>query len=211
MENNNSAQSCGCKVGRMAAAYGVENMDSRLEELYVTDSNSLRDLTDYFNQQLVRATLNKNDPDLIGDAELIYVALTSDDVSADRRAQIRDQLTFADVNVDHLTDDFVSHQTIRSHLQDCLGVDTSRRGITNTADAHGVISWARERDSEIIERVLDRLDRIEEIELGNYEVSHSIRIICYDCGTTYRPSELLDQGHCECQTVTDDQQSGSER
>ena len=198
MSNSQYTLECECKVGRKAEAYNLADLDAELETRYVTEDASLRDIADHINTRIVESRLRNVDADITGDPASIYTALTSDDVSAERRATIRDQLVFADVDIGQLTSDFVSHQTARAHLRKCMDVDTSRSGVDSRDDALDMIEWARERDSEIIERVIQRLGRIDELHFGNYDVSHSVRITCYDCGTSYRPEELLERGRCEC-------------
>jgi len=201
---------CECKVGRKAEAYSLDDLNTELETRYVAEDASLRDIADYINTCIIESRLRDVDADITGDPASIYTALISDDVSAERRATIHDQLVFANINIDQLNSDFVSHQTARAHLRECMDVDTSRSGVDNRDDALDLIKWARERDSEIIERVVQRLRRIDELHLGNYDVSHSVRITCYDCVNSYRPKELLGRGRCECSSFDNEPEKNSQ-
>jgi hypothetical protein len=191
---------CSCKVGRVADRYGLDGLHRDLEQRYVTDDASLRDLAAYFNTRVVGAVVDGSSADVVGDPSAIYRALRDGDVPPERRANVRDQLTYADVDVDAVTQDFVSHQTVRAHLRECLEVDTARSGVDSLDEAGDVINWAQDRDAEIIDRVLERLGRLDLLATGELEVSHTVRITCLDCGETYRPETLLTEGECGCAT-----------
>jgi len=193
---------CSCKVGRVADAYGLEELNRDLEQRYVTDDASLRDLATYINIQVVGAVIDESDANIMGDPNAIYRALHDDDVPPERRANVRDQLTYADIDLDAVTQDFVSHQTVRSHLRECLDIDTARSGVDDLEEARDVINWARDRDAEIIDRVLERLRRLDLLVTGELDVTHTVRITCLDCGETYRPDALLTEGGCGCTTET---------
>lgn len=194
---------CACKVGRDARKYGLDDLDADLERRYVEGDSSLRDLADLVNARIVGAAVEATDADVVGDPGAIYDAIQGDAVPAERRTDVRDQLAYAGVDLGTLTDDFVSHQTVRDHLRSCLDVDTSRTGIESLEEAGDVVEWARARDEQIIDRTIERVRRLGLLRTGPLEVSHTVRVTCVDCGSTYRPAELLERGACECRDGPD--------
>lgn len=198
MSGGVSEPGCACKVGRGARKHGLDDLDADLERRYVGGEASLRDLADLVNARIVAAAVEATDADVVGDPSSIYAAIQGDEVSAERRADVRDQLTYAGVDLGALTEDFVSHQTVRDHLRSCLDVDTSRTGVESLEEARDVVEWARARDEQIVDRTVERVRRLGLLRTGPLEVSHTVRVTCVDCGATYRPSELLERGACEC-------------
>lgn len=189
-----------CKVGRNIQRYELEGLNDELRERREGADASLRALADHVNERILSVAMNRASVNVVGDAASVYEVLTGEDVDPGRRADVRDQLLFAEVDLETVTDDFVSHQTIKTHLTDCLDIDTSRTGVESLSEAREVIEWARSRDEEIIEKTLARLRRIDELETGDLDVTHSISVHCEDCGAVYRMEELLDGGHCKCAT-----------
>jgi len=188
---------CGCKVGRNAERYGIERLDERLLERR-EDGASLRELEGVVNRAIVRAALRDAGQEVIGDAASVYERLTGEDVSAGERTETRERLRWAGVDAEALCEDFVSYQTVRTHLRECLDVDTAREQSLSTADALGTIQWARSRSEGIIERTLERLQGQDGFHAGDVEVSHAVRVSCPDCGTTATVEAFVEGGGCDC-------------
>lgn len=195
---DNDSVGCDCKVGRAVDAYDLPGLNRELRDRRDREEASLRELADVTNTRILESALEHADADVVGDASSVYEALTGDDVAPERRADVRDQLTYAGVDVEAVTDDFVSHQTVRAHLSDCLDVDTSRRGVTDVDEGRDVIEWARGRDEHIVEQTLDQLRRRGALDVGALDVTHTVRVTCTECGASYPVETLLDRGHCEC-------------
>jgi hypothetical protein len=130
--------------------------------------------------------------------DAIYDALTGDDVSAGKRTEVRERLEHAGVDVEAVEGAFVSYQTVRSHLRECLDVETARESRLSVDDARGTIEWARSRSEGIVERTIQRLAAAEEVAAGDVDVSHVVRIDCADCGATYPVDRFVDRGGCDC-------------
>ena len=191
------ATACSCKVGRNARAYDLDRFDSRLRERH-RDGASLRDLERVVNTAVLRAALREVGADVIGDVESVYDALVDDDVSAGRRTEVRERLSAAGVDVEALCGDFVSYQTVRTHLRECLEVDTDRREPLDPDDARGTIEWARSRSEGIVARTLERLAESDAVAAGDLDAAHVIRVTCDDCGATFPVETFLDRGGCDC-------------
>jgi hypothetical protein len=188
---------CSCKVGRNARAYDLEGFDARLRERHAGGA-SLRDLERFVNETLLHRALEAVDADVIGDVASVYEALTDEDVSAGRRTEVRERLSQAGVDVEALRADFVSYGTVRTHLRDCLGVETTRAAPLSVDDARGTIEWARSRSEGIVDRTLDRLADGDQVAAGDLEVAHTVRVTCADCGISRSVEAFLDRGGCDC-------------
>jgi bacterioferritin-associated ferredoxin len=192
-----TSAACDCKIGRNAEAYGLDALDSDIRRRR-EDGASLRSLAGYVNVRLLEAELLEADADVVGDAESVYEAIEGDDVAPERRADVRDQLSYAGVDLTALRDDFVSHQTVSAHLNDCLGLDTSRRGVTTVEEARDLIAWASDKEERTIEQTLAQLVRNGTLTLGDLEVTLSVTVRCADCGDSFRVPEILERRRCSC-------------
>ncbi|WP_254274422.1 rod-determining factor RdfA [Haloarcula marina] len=192
-----SGTGCACKIGRNAEKYGIEGLDEELLRRR-DDGASLRRLETVVNEMILRATLRRAETDVIGDVSTMYRRLTDDDASAGERTEVREWLTRAGGDPDALLDDFVSYQTVRTHLRECLDVDTNREATLTVEDAKGTVEWARSRSAGIVERTIERLQKTEGFHSGQVEVGHVIRVSCSDCGKSYPIERFLERGGCEC-------------
>lgn len=188
---------CGCKVGRNIEKYELNRFDEKLLEQR-DDGASLRHLESVVNKALLRSALEDSRRDFIGDVDSIYERLTDAEMSAGKRAETADQLSRGDVDVDELLSDFVSYQTVRTHLQDCLEVDTRRGQSLNPEDARGTIEWARSRSEGIIERTIERLSGVSGFQSGDVDVTYTVRVSCPDCKTSSRIEAFIERGGCQC-------------
>lgn len=204
---NTAAQSTRsrCKVDHLAEEYGIRNLDQRIAEERKEEDASLRDLEAFVNQEILKVVLKRSGVDLIeGDVENYYRLLDADeddddnDVSPDARQEAVQQLEQAGVDVESLEEDFVSYQTVRSHLQECLDIDTSRESNINTDQARNTFDGLKNRTINVVERTLERLDRHGKIEMGDPTASVSIKVECDECNRMYTPNQILRNEGCEC-------------
>lgn len=199
---------CACKVGRAAETYGLEDLDSRLVARR-RDGDSLRALAAYVNRRVLAAALREasdGEWELLGAIdeddviEAAYAALADDETPRERTARVRTRLEQAGVDVDSVTDDWVTHPTVRQHLRNCLDVDTSRDATIGHEDAVDTVEWARTRCNRIVARTVTRATNAGLVDVGDPAVSVSVTVNCRECGQSYRPARLLDRGSCECAT-----------
>lgn len=188
---------CSCKIGRTLTEYGLEDLNAELTDRHV-DGASLRDLERFVNRSILRGAIRDAETDVIGDVDAIYDALTNDAVSAGKRTEVREHLERAGVDVTNVESAFVSYQTVRTHLKDCLDVETNRESHLSVTDARGTIEWARSRSNGIVERTIQRLATADEVVAGDPEITHVIRVDCADCGSSYPIGEFVDRGGCDC-------------
>jgi len=195
-----TAQECDCKIGRAVEKYDVGRLDERLLDRREAGA-SLRELEDVVNRAILRVALRTADRDIVGDVDSFYERLTDDEVSAGQRTEAREWLTQAGIDPAELTGDFVSYQTVRTHLRECLGVDTDRRSTLSVADAKGTVEWARARSEGIVKRTIERLDRTPDFDGDTVEVGTVIRVTCTECGKSYPVETFLDRGGCTCSST----------
>lgn len=196
-DGDGASVKCSCKIGRNSREYGIPELNSRLQNRHA-DGASLRDLEQFLNETLLQNALRETSVDVIGDESAIYQTLVADDVSAGRRTETRERLTSAGLDVPDLLEDFVSYQTVRTHLRTCLDVDTDRETLLSVSDGRGTIEWARSRSEAITARTLERLAESEHLPAGDLDVSSVIRVSCQTCGTTRLLETFFEEDGCEC-------------
>ena len=190
----------GCKIDRVARERELDELDQRLLERRDAGA-SLRDLETYHNRKVLEAALNEAGMDTLeGEVENLYRLLTDDDVSVGTRVEARSRLERNGVDPDAVTDDFVSYQTVRTHLNDCLDVDTERTGRIDRTDAKNVVFKLLSRTESITTRTIDRLRTSGHLTIENPEVTLSLRVACTECGEEYTFTRLVDRGRCSCRT-----------
>jgi len=201
---------CSCKVGRMGRKYDLDGVNEELRERRAEREMSLRDLADYFNQRTLKTAIERAGLDLTDVAygavspddalAEVYETLTSDTVPADRKVRVRTRLEQRGVDVAVLESDWVTHPTMQSHLNECLGIDTSRSSQIGQEDSRDTIEWARARCAKIVDQTVSRLVSSGVVTVSDHNISVLINISCSDCGQTYRLSELLNERSCACYT-----------
>lgn len=212
LERTNRQQSCDCKVGRSLKRYSLTELNERLIECRSLQKKSLRDLSGFINQRLLESAIEDTSLDILnGDGDLygamdredavatIYHALCDDEVSAERRARVETRLRQAGVDLEEVKDNWVTHTTVRRHLNDCLDLDTSSNNELTPGGAISTIEWTHSRCTAISQRTLERLKSVGELESGNLDISVHIQVTCSECGITYRPHELVERGKCDCE------------
>lgn len=197
LEGPDARPGCDCKVGRGARKYGLSELDAELRRRHEADA-SLRDLEAFVNHAILERAIHDADIDVVGSVDSVLETLTSADASAGRRTETRSRLAGGGVDVEAIESDFVSYQTVRTHLRDCLGIDTANRGEFTVDDARGTIEWSRSRNRAVIERTLERLRRAGTLDTGPLELSELVRVTCSDCGGTYPLATVLSNRRCEC-------------
>lgn len=197
-----------CKIDRVARRWALETIDEQLLERREAGA-SLRDLEQFFNRQVLAAAMAETGIETVdGEVENLYHLLTDDDVSAGTRVEAESRLERHGLDPDAVESDFVSYQTVRTHLNDCLDVDTNRESGLEPTDGKNIVFKLLSRTESITERTIDRLRSSGHLTIGTPEVTLSLRVACSECGEEYPFGRLVDRGGCSCQE--DDQASDSE-
>lgn len=197
-----------CKVERTAARFDSLELLSELSAKRRV-GDSFRTIAAYFNRKIVAQALDDADIEqdrslhaaLTGDeiAEDVYDVLRADSTSDIKRAEVRARLSDGGVDVSTLESAFVSHVTIRSHLQNCVEV-TPDESLPPFDQIINTTQGARSRAVNVIQSTIDRAVENGQLQAGDLEVDISVQMSCQDCGETFYLAELLDQRRCSCTT-----------
>lgn len=201
-----AAAGCQCKVGRGIEAFELSGLDDELARRWQGDGRdrqSLRELATYFNRELLRAAMDgAGSTPLDGEVANVYRLLTDDDVSSGVRTQTRRRLADAGVPVEDVESQFVSHQTIHTHLTDCLGVSRDEE-VADPAERRRAdrdrIRALQTRTEVVTADTLERLRDADAVDLAEFDVLVDVTVLCGSCGAQYDVADLLDAGGCDCQ------------
>jgi hypothetical protein len=188
----------GCKVDRISRKYDLDDIDEVLRDDW-EEGTSLRDLETQYNQRVLEAALRAAGVEVLqGEVENLYQLVTGDDVSAGTQVEARSRLEQYGIDPESVRDDFVSYQTIRTHLRECLAMETERESSVTPTDAKNTVFKLLSRTESITRRTIDRLRSSGQLDVGEVDVTLSLRIACTDCGQEYTFSRLLERGRCSC-------------
>ncbi|SEP12060.1 hypothetical protein SAMN04487948_11513 [Halogranum amylolyticum] len=191
---------CECKIGRVSRRRELEDVDEILKESWKAGT-SLRDLEKQYNHRVLEVTMrNVGMETLQGEVKNLYQLLTDDDVSPGMRVEAQNRLEQHGIDSDSVTNDFVSYQTIRTHLQNCLEVDTKRESRMTKSSGKNTVLKLLSRTESITNRTIEQLCSNNLLKIGSADVTLSLRVACTDCGEEYSFTRLLERGHCSCST-----------
>ena len=199
--NENGGEPC-CKVTRVAQEYHIRDVDEKLLQQRERGT-SLRELAIFFNKQILSKALDRATQEVVGDTETIYEVLMDDDTDRARQAELRSKLTRYNVDIDDAQQDFISHQTVQNHLNDCRELNTGRESTLDLEGGRKTIEWAQARSEGIIEQTIERLRNAGEVADTQTEVTQSVRVACSACGQSYRIEKFLEQAGCGCHPNSD--------
>jgi hypothetical protein len=193
-----------CKLGRVSDESGLDGLDADLVTAWTGDgeATSLRDLADEVNVRLVRAAMTAAaDTPLDGEAANVYRLLTDDDVSSGIEVDARNRLDARGVDVDALESRFVSHQTVHTHLTDCLGVskDATVAPATSTETEHRRVRTLQSRAEAVSHDAIKRLRDRGDLALTDFSTVVDVAVRCRECGRRHEFGALVDAGGCPCQ------------
>ena len=202
-ESRKANRASSCKIDRTAAAYDLTREAERLAEYWMrdTDRKSLRELAIYFNQQLLRAAMERAGLNpLDGEVENTYRLLTDDDVSQGMHTQAHNRLQKHDVDVNQLQSDFVSYGTVRRHLKDCLRVERESTDTDDDPAETGAqrIAALQNRTVAVTENTLSQLASANELAAGDIDVFVDITVSCSACGRHASVQEFIEKNGCDC-------------
>lgn len=192
-----------CKVDRVAEKRGLSDLDERLRERWA-DGDSLRDLERVCNEAILRSAMRAAGMDTLdGEAANLYRLLTDDDVGPGKRIDAKSRLQRNGLDPETLTGDFVSYQTVRTHLNDCLGVATNRDRSLSVDGARNTVLKLVSRTESVATQTIERLTRQGTVTVGKPSVTVSLRVACSACGEEYTFGSLLERGGCACDEPSD--------
>ncbi len=202
-DNHPEKSTCNCKVGRVIDEYELATLNDELVTYWTEEGEqrySLRELAAYVNRTVLRAAMdNAGVAYKDGEVENTYRLLTDDDVSSGMRTETRRDLEHDSVPVDQVERHFVSHQTVHNHLTDCLDTSMVKPDDEQRAEnARDKIRALQNRTVAVTDDTINRLNRGDVLDVGDFDVLVDVSIICSDCGNQYTVTNLLDRGGCEC-------------
>lgn len=194
-----AASNACCKVGRVAEAYGLEGLDAELQRRREQNGATLHELAGYLNERVTAVALGAAEVDLDAEPGTVHAALeNSDDLDIGRRDEIREAVA-GNLDIDRLRTDYTSHETVRKHLNDHLGLSTSRGSIGSAEELEDALRTYEQQYEAAVASALERAAEQGFLSGGDFRV-FSTRVECQNCSTTYRLDELLANGGCGCQT-----------
>jgi hypothetical protein len=196
-EEPNVSGAC-CKVERVAEAYGLSGVDKELRRRYETGDATLHELAEYVNNRITAVTLDAVDNPLDAEPATVRAALQGEKgILATRRDDM--QATLAGrIDIEILTDSYISHETVRRHLNEHLDVSTSRGGFDTFDEFKEALNAYQEQYENGVKSTLERASKKELIDGGQYRI-FSTRVECQHCSETYRLQELVEDRGCSCQ------------
>ena len=189
------------KIDRVIKKYGLDSMGSELERRWIgkhVERMSTRELADYFNREVLRAAINEHGAYTITSGTgQIYEALATDE-SGDGTL-VRSRLQQQDIDIDAITNDFVTHQTIFRYLKKHRGVSReSPSDEERKQQTLKTVNALRGRMTAVTEQMVTELRGCEGFSLGTVSVLNDLQILCEDCGRSYSVDDLIEANGCEC-------------
>ncbi len=190
-------QAC-CKVQRVTEAYHLSGINDELRRRYESGDATLHELANYVDDRITSVTLGAIENPIDAEPATIRAALNqAEDIPATRRDNIRATLA-GRIDLEILTDSYVSHETVRRHLNEHLNVSTSRGGFETIEELQEALDAYRKQYQDGVRSALERANKKEMIDGDQYRI-FSTRIECQHCSETYRLQELLENRGCSCQ------------
>ena len=216
---------CECKVGRVSRETGLHLINEELVGRWGgehSETMSVRELADYFNEQVLQKILSESDTRFIGaEASDFYSTLSSDPeegepddgVTKADRDNLVSELEDAGFDVDKiLTNYFLSYQSIYSHLTDCLEVSapSSKSKQTSLNDDKDTVRRVQSRAVDVGQTYVSR--HTEGLSGGDpedrFEVRSSVTVRCNECGYKKPVVRFLSDGGCYCDDINVPKQDG---
>lgn len=194
---------CDCKVGRVADRYDLSDADHELRTRWQGEGgekHSLRKLETYLNRRVLEAALREAGVETLhGEVENLYDLLTGDGTSEAARVEARQRLERDGVDIEQVERDFVSHQSIHTHLRECLDVNHDPGEGATVERGSSTVYALRNRTETVTAGTLERLRDSGALDLDAFDVYVDVRVACEECGRFHDIGSLFEAGGCECQ------------
>lgn len=185
------------KVARVIELYGLDEIGDELERRWLaTDDNgmSLRELADYFNQAVLETAIERSELSVLDvDVDRLYAQLTDDDVSGGVRTRVERRLERNGIDVESMTDDFVTHQTIHTYLREYRDVEQPDPTPEQRREsATERIQKLQDRSAAVTKDAIEALQRAELVPEGDVDVVVDVQVIYTDSGEQFDVFELIE-------------------
>lgn len=184
------------KVAHVIETYGLDGLDAELERRWLATGDqgmSLRELAEYFNRQVLEAAIEDSEASLLDtDVETLYEQLTGDGVSSAVRTRVERRLDRDGVDVDTVTNDFVTHQSIHTYLRKYRDVNRPEASPDERRDAAiDRIQKLQDRSAAVTEDAVKSLQRHGIVPEGEIDVLVDVQVVYPDSREQYDVFELL--------------------
>ena len=186
------------KVARVIEAYDLDDIGTELERRWLaTDDRgmSLRELAAYFNRQVLEAAIDDSEMNpLDADVQTLYERLTGDGVSSADRTRVERRLDREGVDVDAVTSDFVTHQSVHTYLRTYR--DVSQPEVTpgeRRAAALERVQKLQDRSAAVTEDAVETLQRHGLVPEGEVDVLVDVQVVYTESGEQYDVFDLLSE------------------
>jgi hypothetical protein len=185
------------KVARVIDAYDMSGLGEDLEQRWLaTDDSgmSLRELADYFNRSVLEAAIEGSEMSILDvDVDQIYEQLTDDDVSSGVRTRVERRLERNGIDVEDLTADFVTHQSIHTYLREYRDVEQPEPSPAEKREAAVErIQKLQDRSAAVTQDAVEGLQRADLVPEGDVDVVVDIQVIYSDSGQQYDVFDLIE-------------------
>jgi hypothetical protein len=182
-------------------AYRLTGIDEELRRRYESGDATLHELAEYVNNRITAVALDALDNPTGTEPSTVRAALRGvESVPATMRDDLRATLA-GQLDIDMLTDAYVSHETIRRHLNEHLDVSTSQGGFDTFDELQEALNSYQQQYENGVQGALKRAGEQGMIDGAEYRI-FSTRVECQRCSETYRLQELLADRGCDCRTGT---------
>lgn len=185
------------KVARVIDAYDLAGLGEELEQRWLaTDDSgmSLRELAAHFNRSVLEAAVERSDLSVLDvDVDQLYERLTGDEVSSGVRTRVERRLERNGVDVEDLTGDFVTHQSIHTYLREYRDVEQPEPSPEEKrAAAMERIQKLQNRSAAVTEDAIEGLQRADLVPEGDVDVVVDIQVIYADSGQQSDVFDLIE-------------------
>lgn len=204
----------GEKIQSIIQKYGLSKLGDELVEQWTDPENakSLHELEAYVNQRIVQQALAERTQEKLswtqsyGEIAKILQADGSsanrfDDISQVEIVDVKNRLSEQNIDVDELSNDFVSYNTIYHYLTDIRGVTAS--------DDRRKATTPEERQNKVVDRLSNLTQRVDAVtEQGleslvsvdiipeSYDVRIKLRVECTKCDRRQNLLEYIRNHGC---------------
>ncbi|WP_440988360.1 rod-determining factor RdfA [Haloarchaeobius baliensis] len=188
------------KVDRVVEKYGLDGLADELAARWLGvdgDQASTRELAAFFNRRVLAAAVDGSDAfTLTGSVDELYHGLTDEDGDS---TLVRSRLEQHGVDVDAVTGDFVSHQTVYRYLKDHRELEQPETSAEERVEnAIETVQRLRGRTTAVAERTVESLAANELVDVGEFSVLNDVQVLCEDCGRSDDVTTFIERGGCRC-------------
>lgn len=185
----------------MIEEYDLDGLGAELERRWTAPGEeraSLRDLAETVNRRVLAAAIQSaGGRPLAGEVSNLYRLLDGPEAGPAARTRAKRRLEREGVDVESVTEEFVSYQAVRTYLTTHRGASYDPE--TEPASADETIARLRSRLEAVAEDKLSGASERGEITLGEHDVTVAVRVACRDCGRQLDVGTLLAEGGCDCE------------